>query len=90
MIWTADIGVISDDGRSVVPKIEIMIEYNLAAKTATLLNTGKTLPLSSEKVYVAYVDSEFEVSKFVELDPNSRLENALILTLKSKRALGRQ
>ena len=76
VIWTANVGLIGDDDRTVDPKVEIMIRYDLEANAVTLLNTGETLPLSSDKVYVAYVNRQFQVDRFVALDPATPLKGA--------------
>ncbi|SHI54555.1 hypothetical protein SAMN02745181_0357 [Rubritalea squalenifaciens DSM 18772] len=71
VISRSSAGVISEDGKSVTPKIEIKIEYDLQHGTATLLNTGQQHPLTSDKVYTVYLDKDFQISQFVMLDPGS-------------------
>jgi hypothetical protein len=59
---------------SVVPKLSIEIQYDLWKRTATLVNTGEVRPFSEDKVFTVYVNEEFEIDKFVVLDPSQTLK----------------
>jgi len=73
--WNAKIGITEPDGKVTNPRLIISIKYDLAKGTATLLNTGESHPLLSDKVYMVYVTEQFKVDRFVVLDPDAKLTN---------------
>ena len=75
IIWTCSVGVANSDHKTVSHKATFKIEYDLAKGTVTLLNTGKTFPIVAEKVYMVYVDEQFNIENFAALDPQTQLTN---------------
>ena len=67
--WLARIGPPSSDPEKF--ELQVGVKFNFHTGVVTLSNTGAQLPYDPEKVYIAFVDKDLEITDFRAFDANT-------------------